>query len=52
MKKYKLLENDTEDFFSRKLYHIQVLIDFVNAKKGDLCGYIESKKNLLHESDA
>ena len=47
-KKYRLLENDTIMVGSRTLYRIEALKDFVNVKKGDKGGYIESEDNLSH----
>lgn len=42
-KKYKLT-NSTIDYNGTKLYKIEALKDFDNVKKGQLGGYIESKK--------
>ena len=50
-KKYRLLENDTITVGSRTLYRIEALKDFVNVKKGDKGGYVESEENLSHEGN-
>lgn len=47
-KKYRLLENDTITADGRTLYRIEALRDFVDVKKGDKGGYVESEDNLSH----
>lgn len=49
-KKYKLLENDTKKIDGRTLYRIEALKDFLDVKRGDNGGYIESEDNLSHDS--
>ena len=43
--KYKLTKNSIE-IFGKKLYQIQAIASFGSVVKGELGGYIESKKNL------
>ena len=50
--KYEILKDDFIEFDGRKLYRIKALKDFRNVEKGEIGGYIESKRNLSHEGDA
>ena len=50
--KYKLLTDDTVDFFGRTLYRIEALKDFSNVLKGEKGGYIENENNLESFGDA
>lgn len=45
MEKYELTD-DTIEVAGRTLHRIRALTSFANVQKGDLGGYIESKKNL------
>lgn len=47
-KKFRLLEDDTITVGGRTLYRIEALRDFVDVKKGDKGGYVESENNLSH----
>ena len=49
--KYKLTKNKIEHF-GIILYQIEVVEPFLNLKKGDKGGYIESEKNLSQIGDA
>ena len=46
-KKYKLIKSNIAG-----LFRIQALIDFNDVKKGDIGGYVGSKKNLSHYGNA
>ena len=50
-KKYELLTNDTIEINGNTLYRIRALRDFVDVKKGDIGGYIQSEVNLSHEGN-
>ena len=50
-KKYKLLENETKEFYGRTLYRVKALKSFGNVKAGDLGGFIEKEMNLSHCGD-
>lgn len=49
-KKFEILENETKEISSRKLYRIRALKDFEShgrkIRKGDLGGWVESEENL------
>ena len=48
--KYKLRTDLSIKFLGKTLYRIEALVSFGNVKKGDLGGYVESKKNLSQVS--
>lgn len=50
-KKYEILKNTKVRFFGREIYRIRALKDFGNVKKGNIGGYVESKRNLSQEGD-
>jgi hypothetical protein len=52
-KKYELLQNDTREFFGRKLYRIKALVAIgLSVAAGDVGGYVESEKNLSQYGNA
>ena len=51
-KKYKLREDLTKEFYGKTLYRIEALRDFGDVAKGELGGYIEKEKNLIHDGNA
>ena len=50
--KYEILKDEFIELDGRKLYRIKALKDFLNVKKGDVGGYIESEQNLSQEGNA
>jgi len=51
-KKFKLVKEDTKEFFGKTLFRVKALKNFSNFKKGDLGGYIEKEENLSQEGNA
>ena len=52
MKKFELLNDDTIDWFGRKLFRIQAKINFGAVEAGDIGGYIEKEDNLSENGNA
>lgn len=50
-KKYEILKDTKERFLGREVYRIRALKNFSDVKKGDIGGYVESKRNLSQEGD-
>ena len=50
--KYEILKDEFIESNDRKLYRIKALKDFLNVKKGEAGGYIESEKNLSQKDNA
>ena len=51
MKKFKLTK-ETKEAYGTKLFRIEALKDFSNAKKGDKGGFVEKEENLSQEGNA
>lgn len=49
--KYKLLLDESINWYGMTLYRIQALRDFGNVKAGDRGGYVERETNLSHHGN-
>lgn len=47
-RKYKILTDETKEWYGRTLYRIQAVRNFGNIRKGDKGGWIENESNLSH----
>ena len=51
-KKFELLNDDTIEWFGRKLFRIKAKINFGIVKEGELGGYVEKESNLSVSGNA